>query len=228
MSIHEYKKVSINEIKMALEKNVDAVYKRESVLERCKHLMEDNQNPLNMLEEQGYSDVVADAISLADGSINKSRFINRIKRNDSLISVYFLSMTQAKYQRYKIVEALDVAIDRFIGKECIVNGFSIINQDILHEGELIEAGVVDKPIREAQIIQAINVCIDFINTEQGRAQLEKVKKSLDVELDNFKEKELMDFYINNDQGTESDLISNYTEGELRTFEEEHKVEISRS
>ena len=227
MAIHENNKVSMNEIEMALEKNVDGVNERARVLKSCKHEMQNDQNPLDILQERGYPEVVADAISLANGSINKNLFINRIKRNDSLISIYFLSTTQAKYQRYKIVAAFNVAINRFTGRECIIHGSSIIDQDILDEGELIVAGLVDKPIQKAQIIQAIDVYIDFINTQQGRAQLEKVKKALDAELDKFAEKGLIDYYISGDEGSEKDLISNYTEIEIRAFEEEHDVEISR-
>ena len=77
MSIHENNNVSMKEIKMALEKNVNSVNERERMLELCEEEIQKHQNPLNILQNQGYHEVVADSISLANGTINKEVIINR-------------------------------------------------------------------------------------------------------------------------------------------------------
>ena len=240
MSIHENNKVSMNEIEMALEKNVDSVNAREELLESCKHEMQNDQNPLDILQARGYPEVVADAISLANGTINKKTIINRIKGNHSLISISFLSITQAKYQLKKIIEAIDSEINRFTGRECIIHGSCYPQDD-----EVILEHVIDEPIPESieeyqedeepipenndafpdEKLPAVYVYIEFINAKKGRAQLERLRKAIDAELDKFKEKKLIGSYNSNDKGTESELTSDYTREEIQDIETEHKVQI---
>ena len=240
MSIHENNKVNMNEIEMALEKNVNSVNERERMLELCEEETQKHQNPFNMLQEQGYSEVVADAISLANGTINKETIINRIKRNHSLISINFLSITQAKYQLEKIIESINAEINKFTGKECIIHGYCYPQDD-----ELILGAFIDEPIPESideypeneepipenndefrdEKHQAVIVYIEFINRKKGRAQLERLRKAIDAELDKFEEKELIGSYNSNDKGTESDLTSDHTQEEIRDIEKEHKVQI---
>ena len=239
MSTHNEKNVSINEIEMALEKNVDSVNERERLLESCKHEIQKHQDPLDMLQERDYREVVNDAISLADGIIHKEAVINRIKGNHSLIAISFLSITQAKYQFRKIIEAINTEINKFTGRECIIHGYSYPQDD-----EML-GHVIDEPIPESidefqvddeptpknndefqnEKHPAIIVYIVFINTEKGRAQLESLRKAINAELDKLEEKGLIGSYNSNDKGTESDLISDYTKEEIQDIEKQHNVQI---
>lgn len=242
MSIHENNNVSMKEIKMALEKNVNSVNERERMLELCEEEIQKHQNPLNILQNQGYHEVVADSISLANGTINKEAIINRIKGNNSLISINFLSVTQAEYQLEKIIEAIDAEINRFTGRECIIRG-SCYSED----NELIQGLFIDEPVPESidefqyqedeestsenndefqdKMTRAITVYIVFINAKKGRAQLERLKTAIDAELDKFEEKGLIGSYNSNDKGTETDLTSDYVQEEIRNIEKVHKVQI---
>lgn len=212
MSVHENKKVSIHEIEMALEKNVNHVNEREDLLESCKQWMQEHKDPLNMLQKRHYREVVGDAISLANGTISKETIIRRIKSNDSLISINFISITQANYQLEKIIAAINTKIDKFIGKECI------IHCSCYHDEELTPK--FDKKS------QAVLVYVEFINTKKGRAQLEKLRKTINAELDNFEEKGLMGSYNSNDRGMEKDLTSGYTREKIQDIEKKHQVQIS--
>ena len=241
MSIHANNEISMNEIKMALEKNVNSVNERESMLESCKHSMKEHQNPLNMLQERGYSEVVADAISLANGTINKEAIINRIKGNHSLISISFLSITQAKYQLEKIIEAINVEIKRFTGRECIIHGSCYSQDEELNLGPIFDEPIpesIDEYQEDEESIpennddfrdeksKAVVVYTVFINTKRGRAQFERLRKAIDTELDKFEEKGLIDSYNSNDKGSEEDLTRNYTTEEIQDIKEKHSVQIN--
>lgn len=235
MSIHENNKVSLKEIELALEKHVNNVNQREEVLELCKQ-----GNPLDILYARGYREVAADAISLANGTINKNTIISRIKENHSLISINFLSITQAKYQLEKIVEAIDIEIKRFIGKECIIHGSCYEDGDLPHELNMdnepipdsIEAYQSDEESipehndeHQDEKHQVADVYIEFINTRRGRVQLERLRKAIDAELNKFEAKGLIASYNNNDKGTEN-YGPNYTKESIKDIEKEHKVRIA--
>lgn len=242
MSIHENNNVSMKEIEMALEKNVNSVNERERMLELCEEEIQKHQNPLNILQNQGYHAVVADSISLANGTINKEVIINRIKGNHSLISINFLSITQAEYQLEKIIGVIGAEINKFAGREYIISGFCD-SQD----NELIQGLFIDEPIPESieefqyqedeeftsennnefqdKMTRAIKVYIVFINAKKGRAQLEGLRTAIDAELDKFEEKGLIGSYNSNDKGTETDLTSDYTPEEIQNIEKVHKVQV---
>ena len=153
--------------------------------------------------------------------------MSRIKHNNSFIGITFLSIKQMEYQREKILEAINAELDKFTGKEHIIfgsgsfyddepifDGFAETDPEKFfdeYQGDDTPSSEISHDYREEKE-QAIEVYITFIDTQKGRAQVERMKKVVDTILDEIKEKGLLASYRKGELG-ESDRTNEYSEEE---------------
>ena len=158
--------------------------------------------------------------------------------NHYFISITFMSIKQVEYQLENIVEAIDAEFDKFAEKEYIISGSASLDDD-----ETIDDGFVetdpekffdeyqgdDQPIDDDrdEKRQNIEAFITFIGTQKGRAQVERMKKSVDTRLDEFAEKGLIVSY-SWAKLRESDRTSEFSEEEIQAFQKEHNTRIRRN
>ena len=167
--------------------------------------------------------------------------MSRIKQNHSFIGITFMSVRQMEYQREKILEAIDAELDKFTGKEHIISGNGwfeddepIVDVSVETDPEkFFDEYQGDDPPRSENSYdykdekeQAIDVYITFIDTQKGRAQVERMKKAVDTILDEIKEKGLLASYRKGELG-ESDLTNDFSEEEIQAFQKAHNTLIRR-
>ena len=169
--------------------------------------------------------------------------MSRIMKENFFIRVNFQTVTQAESQFKKIEEAIDAVIDKFSGKDYIVDASCYDPDDEpIPEFEFPvetdpddffdnyrgdnETNSKSSEAYKDEKHKALDVFIEFIGTRKGRAQLEKMKKAFDAELDKFQEKGLIASHYR-DRPSETDATGEYLEAEIQKIQKVHNVKIRR-
>ena len=169
--------------------------------------------------------------------------MSRIMKENFFIRVNFQNVTQAEHQFKKIEKAIDAVIDKFSGKDYIVDASCYDPDDeptpefefpvetdaddffANYQGD-DETSPKSSEAYKDEKHKALDVFIEFIGTRKGRTQLEKMKKAFDAELDKFQEKELIASHYR-DQPSETDATGEYLEEEIQEIQTVHNVKIRR-